>query len=213
MRIISGWAKGRKLHPPPVKGDGIRPTSDKAREAVFSIIGSRIKNAVVFDLFAGSGALGIEAMSRGASRVCFVDSHPLAIALIKENIALCMDAFDNLPPWYAECDRPSAPPIAMTIKHDLRQGLPFLSRQVLPLGLIDLLFVDPPYSQGLSLQLLQLLDTSPLLHPQSLIVMEERKSEDLPERLSRLTLTDQRKYGEARFWFYQPAEHLPHHEQ
>lgn len=170
-------------------------------------------DAVVLDLFAGTGALGIEAMSRGAARVCFVDSHPVALALIKENIALCMDAFDNLPAWYPESERPSTPPVAMTIRHDLRQGLPFLSPQVLPGGTVDILFVDPPYSQGFSLQLLQVLDTSPLLHPLSLLVMEERKNEELPERLSRLTLTDQRKYGEARFWFYQPAELTASHEQ
>lgn len=183
--------------------DIIRPTSDKAREALFSIIGSKITGAIVLDLFAGSGAIGIEALSRGARQVCFVDSHPLALDLIKQNIRLCMDAFANLPSWFQKGDTPPNQPSALTIKHDLRRGLPFFSKKILPQGNFDLIFLDPPYSQGLSSSLLQLLDTSPLLHSQTLLVIEERAHEDLPEHLSRLNLTSRRKYGEAQFWFYQ----------
>src|SRR5665648_882230 len=95
MRIISGWAKGRKLFTPPARETIIRPTSDRAREALFNIIGGQVQGASVLDLFAGTGALGIEALSRGAKNVCFVDFHPQALDLIRRNIQICMDAYDK----------------------------------------------------------------------------------------------------------------------
>lgn len=200
MRIISGWAKGRKLFTPPARTDVIRPTSDRAREALFSIIGDKIQGASVLDLFAGTGALGIEALSRGARNVCFVDYLPQALDLISRNIQLCMDARDSAA-IEINLDEPKP---ATLIKHDLRRCLPFFPKKPQVASDFDLIFVDPPYSQGLSLQLLRALDTSSLLRPHALLIVEDRAKETLPERLTRLTLVDQRKYGEAGFWFYQP---------
>ncbi|MDO9041510.1 MAG: 16S rRNA (guanine(966)-N(2))-methyltransferase RsmD [Desulfocapsaceae bacterium] len=207
MRIISGKGKGRKLFTPPVREVIIRPTSDRAREAIFNIIADRVLGASVLDLFAGTGALGIEALSRGAQNVCFVDFHPQALDLISRNIQVCMNALSQHPdahnaaPADTHMDTPS--PVTL-IKHDLRRGLPYFSKKIQSPPGFDLIFLDPPYSQGLTIQLLSAIDTSSLLRQHTLLIVEERAKETLPERLTRLTQVDQRKYGEAGFWFYQP---------
>src|SRR5690349_20918096 len=85
MRVIAGRYGGRRLQAPP--GDATRPTSDRVREALFSILGDRVEGARVLDLFAGSGALGLEALSRGAASATFVDSAPAAIRAVKANLA------------------------------------------------------------------------------------------------------------------------------
>src|SRR5918992_1338042 len=87
MRVIAGAFKGRRLKPP--TWDGLRPTSDKLRETLFNILAPRISGARVLDGFAGTGAVGIEALSRGAAHVTFVDSDRRATALIQQNLALC----------------------------------------------------------------------------------------------------------------------------
>jgi 16S rRNA (guanine966-N2)-methyltransferase len=87
MRVIAGQFKGRRLKTP--SWDGLRPTSDKLRETLFNILASRMQDAKVLDGFAGTGAIGIEALSRGAGSVTFVDADRRAIALIEENLALC----------------------------------------------------------------------------------------------------------------------------
>ena len=185
----------------------IRPTSDRAREAIFNIIADRVLGASVLDLFAGTGALGIEALSRGAQNVCFVDFHPQVLDLISRNIQVCMNALSQHPdahnavPTDTHMDTPS--PVTL-IKHDLRRGLPYFSKKIQSPPGFDLIFLDPPYSQGLTIQLLRAIDTSSLLRQHTLLIVEERAKETLPERLTRLTQVDQRKYGEAGFWFYQP---------
>jgi len=207
VRIISGSGKGRKLFTPPARENIIRPTSDRAREALFNIIADLVPGAMVLDLFAGTGALGIEALSRGAKNVCFVDFHPQALDLISRNIQICMNALSQDPDAHdAETNRihPDMSSLVTLIKHDLRRGLPFFSKKLQSPPGYDLIFLDPPYSQGLAIQLLRALDTSSLLRQHTLLIVEERAKETLPEQLTRLTLMDQRKYGEAGFWFYQP---------
>ena len=103
----------------------------------------------------------------------------------------------------AESHQDTASPVTL-IKHDLRRGLPYFSKKLQSTAGFDLIFLDPPYSQGLAIQLLRTLDTSSLLRQHTLLIVEERAKETLPEQLTRLTLVDQRKYGEAGFWFYQP---------
>jgi 16S rRNA (guanine966-N2)-methyltransferase len=207
LRIISGKGKGRKLFTPPARENSIRPTSDRAREAIFNIIADHVSSASVLDLFAGTGALGIEALSRGARTVCFVDFYPQALDLISRNIQVCMNALSQHPEVHnadliaIQTDTQSP---ATLIKHDLCRGLPYFAKKILSPPGFDLIFLDPPYSQGLAMQLLLTLDASSLLRKQTLLIVEERAKETLPERLTRLTLVDQRKYGEAGFWFYQP---------
>jgi 16S rRNA (guanine966-N2)-methyltransferase len=206
LRIISGWAKGRKLIPPPAQGNPIRPTSDRARESLFNIIAGRTQGASVLDLFAGTGALGLEALSRGAESVCFVEYLPLALTLIHKNVQICMDAFNHRPE--IDDDHGSGqflqPSPVTLIKHDLRRGLPMFTKHLPSVSGFDLIFIDPPYAQGLSAHLLRALDNSSWLRPHALLVVEERSSVTLPQDLMTLRLTDQRRYGDTGFWFYQP---------
>lgn len=192
MRIISGQARGRKLLAPG-QLKGIRPTSDRAREALFSIVGDRVAGARVLDLYAGTGALGLEALSRGASTVVFVDYHPKTIELIKKNLNTCMQSIaiaDGTPP--------------RILKHDLRRGIRIQAdldtshRQR-----FDLIFLDPPYGKGLAEKTLQDIDASQLCAENSLIIAEEARGVTLPDSFpSLLQLTDQRRYGDTKFWFY-----------
>src|SRR3954447_1010930 len=121
MRVIAGIYGGRRLQAPP--GTDTRPTSDRVREALFSILGDRVQDARVLDLFAGSGALGLEALSRGAETVTFVDDNRAAIAAIKGNLA------------------------ALKANADVRQtdALRFLGGASESGAQYDLILLDPPY--------------------------------------------------------------------
>ncbi|MFV0438734.1 MAG: 16S rRNA (guanine(966)-N(2))-methyltransferase RsmD [Desulfopila sp.] len=192
MRIISGKARGRRLTSPPGRTQDIRPTSDRAREALFSILGSVVTDSRVLDLYAGTGALGLEAFSRGAAEVIFVDMCRQALALIQRNIATCTVAGDSsrLVVW----------------RYDLRKGLPPALTAQDATNAFDLIFLDPPYSQGLSLKTLQYLSDGRIVGDNGLIVAEERSSESLPERCGVLDLHDHRVYGDSGFWFYRCSQ-------
>ncbi|MEA3466818.1 MAG: 16S rRNA (guanine(966)-N(2))-methyltransferase RsmD [Thermodesulfobacteriota bacterium] len=190
MRIISGMARGRKLFTPG-QSKSIRPTTDRAREALFSIIGTRVIAARVLDLYAGTGALGLEALSRGARQVVFVDKHHKALELIKKNCALCVQ---NMAP--EQTTR------AVIIKHDLRRSLNLIFPESPDEKVFDLVFLDPPYEQGLAQASLEALDTSQFLTSTSLVIAEECSGEKLPDSFTRLILSDQRRYGDTGLWFY-----------
>jgi 16S rRNA (guanine966-N2)-methyltransferase len=201
LRIISGYAKGLKLKGP--HGQAIRPTSDRAREALFNIIGSRVRNASVLDLFAGTGALGLEAFSRGAGHVTFVDNDPSALLLIKKNLQIVekMAASEHMRSDGAlpYC---SHKPVTV-IKYDLRRESFFLNKARTDHPLFfDLIFLDPPYEKGLSLQTLTYLDQNPILTEHGLLIAEDRAGVELPDSFSTLTIMDKRKYGDTGFWFY-----------
>ena len=122
MRVIAGTQKGRRLHGP--KGPGLRPTADRVKEALFSILGSRVAGARFLDLYAGTGAIGIEALSRGASSVTFVESNPSAGCILKTNLAACgLEADANL---------------------FLSQAETFLRSARTGTAAFDIIFADPP---------------------------------------------------------------------
>lgn len=198
MRIISGLARGRTLFSPG-QSKIIRPTADRAKEAVFSIIGERIISALVLDLFAGTGALGLEAWSRGAKQVVFVDQHIKAIELIRKNCSLCLQNMN-----------PSTQEVLIIIKHDLRRGLnlKFGKRPVPPF--FDVIFLDPPYGQGMAKETLENINNSDLCGPNTLVIAEESSGEILPDSFSQLMLSDHRRYGDTAFWFYTLKETSPH---
>lgn len=186
MRIISGSAGGRKLFTP--QNSDIRPTADRAREALFSILGPICKDATVIDFFAGTGALGLEALSRGASKAYFVDSAKQALETTAKNITMVEKSL-------------SASEIKL-IHHDLVKGLPLRQFTQLKLTQADLIIADPPYSKGLGLDILKGIEKAKLLSPLGAIVIEERFTVDLPEEMGTLALEQRRKYGEAAFWIY-----------
>jgi 16S rRNA (guanine966-N2)-methyltransferase len=196
VRIVSGIARGRTLFTPPPNERAIRPTSDKAREALFSILGRVVDGAKVLDLFAGTGALGLEAFSRGAASVIFVDVDRKARELILRNISRLFS-------------HSSHSEKLQVVTEDLTGNLwPNNLQRFAPEG-FDLIFADPPYGQDLSLATLVTLDKSALLSENGMLVLEERFSIALPEKLPRLCQVDQRRYGEAGLRFYQcPTEPL-----
>lgn len=175
MRIISGKLGGRRLYSS--SGDSIRPTSDRVREAVFSILSYRVGDAMVLDLFAGTGALGIEAASRGAAAVVCIDNSPNAIRLIQKNMNSLALA-DTL----------------TVVKWDIARNLNCLQAAK---PLYDLVFLDPPYEKGLVEKTLDNLHRCQGIKPGATLVVEHTARELLPEDRPYLELRDQRKYGKT----------------
>lgn len=175
MRIIGGQLRGKKLSP--VRSSVVRPTSDRLREAVFNIVSGRIEGATVLDLYAGTGALGIEALSRGAHRAVFVDRSRQAVALISRNIQLC-----------------GLQHRSTVIRWDIIRNLNCLSNQ--DQG-FDLVFVDPPYDRGLVRPTLQTLLQQRLLAATAQLIVEHSLSEEIAPIPDGLDIRDSRKYGKT----------------
>jgi len=190
LRIIGGTIRGRRLLVPGKRSDrrGIRPTAARAREAVFNIIGPAVKDAEVLDLFAGTGAMGLEALSRGARGALFIDNNPGAVSLITRNIALCGFA-----------DRTTV------LCRDLSRAFVFL-RECMPPAGFTLVFVDPPYGHGDGTGVIARLDETEIIAMNGLVVFEHPAGSLLPEAVGSLQLFDQRRYGEAGFKFYRCLE-------
>ncbi len=168
MRIVAGTHRGRRLVAPP--GRDTRPTSDRVREAVFSILGP-LEGAAVLDLFAGSGALGLEALSRGAARVTFVERAPAALKAIAANVAaLGVDADVR------------ARDVRAFVRDASAAGGPY-----------DLVFLDPPYRDAAGLG--PALELAPLLAAGGRAVSESDRRE--PLALAGLAVTDERRYGDT----------------
>lgn len=181
MRVTGGMARGRLLKSP--KGMDIRPTTDKVRGAVFNILGQDFCGFSVLDLFAGTGSVGIEALSRGAEFAVFVDISLHSIKIIKENLSLC--GYQDL---------------GAVLRRDLNKGLPF-NHDLLQKG-FDLVFIDPPYGKGLIPPLIDQISALGLLSRGSLVVAECSKNEDLPPAIGHLALADTRIYGDTKICLY-----------
>jgi len=177
LRIVSGTLKGRRLSTP--RGMDIRPTSDKVREAVFNILPREFPFEKVLDLFAGTGAMGLEALSRGAREATFVDSGAEAIALIKKNIESCGVE--------ARVYRSGA---GDSLKQFARKGEKF-----------DLIIIDPPYSSTLLKEAIEAIDRGGILAPGGAIVAETTKRMALEADLKSLELFDERRYGDTVVYF------------
>ena len=181
MRVIAGLCKGRKLHPP--KGFPIRPTADHLRESLFNILVGQIEDACILDLFAGTGSLGIEALSRGARSCVFIDKTRQAVDLIRRNLAACRLT-----------DR------GMVLQKDILRGLEFLT----PRGLeFDVVFADPPYERGYVKPVLESLNACDAILDDGAIVVEHSRSEVVPEQMTHLRQSSQRRYGKTLVSFYE----------
>jgi len=181
MRVTGGSSKGRLLVS--IKGQDIRPTSSKVREAVFNIIGNDLSGMNVLDLFAGTGIMGMEALSRGANFTLFIDDSNKAIKLINKNLSIC--GFD---------DR------GFTFKKDLKEGLP--SHNLLFKGNIDLVFIDPPYGKSLIPGVLEEVSLNGIMSSDSIIVTESMKDDVLPKEFGDLKLIKSKVYGETKINMY-----------
>jgi 16S rRNA (guanine966-N2)-methyltransferase len=180
MRIVAGTAKGRKLTVP--KGLGVRPTTDRVREALFSSIGARIRGASILDLFAGTGALGLESLSRGAASAVFVERHKAHLAVLGRNIATC--GFTD------RCRLVDGDSMA-ALKQLQREGRTF-----------DIVFLDPPYRSLLLERALRFLAESSLLSEQALVIAEHPAG-DPPGPLGGLVIASQKRYGKTVLSFVQ----------
>lgn len=179
MRIITGSAKGAKLKAP--RGLDTRPTADRVKESVFNILGSRVEAAQVLDLFAGTGNLGLEALSRGALRAVFIDRSAASVAVIKEN-ALHTRLISQ----------------TSIIKSDVGQTLDRLERSG---QIFTLVFCDPPYNRGLVQATLTQLATGRLLAENSIIVVEHSQHEAILTEWTGFPVTRTECYGETRVSF------------
>lgn len=187
MRITGGTAKGRNLAGPKSGCTLIRPTSDRVREALFSIIAADIPSSTVLDLYAGTGALGLESLSRGAVAAVFVDQSKQALALIQNNLSRCF-AGAKAALFQVDLARPDS---FARLKNRLPAEMRF-----------DLIFLDPPYEKTLAEKTLAGIEQERLLKEDGLLIAEERKTARLPEQCGSLRLVDQRSYGETGLWLY-----------
>ncbi|MBM4429254.1 MAG: 16S rRNA (guanine(966)-N(2))-methyltransferase RsmD [Chloroflexi bacterium] len=178
MRVIAGEAKGRRLFSVP--GETTRPITDRVKSALFNILGERVPEARFLDLFAGTGGVGIEALSRGATKATFVERNERALSTIRRNLAATGLA------GRARVVRSDA--FKFIAAH---QGQPF-----------DIVYVAPPQYQGLWARTLLALDPSPLLAENGLVVVQIYPKEYAPQPLQRLVLTERRKYGSTLLCFY-----------
>jgi 16S rRNA (guanine966-N2)-methyltransferase len=182
MRIISGNFKGKRLKAP--KGQTLRPTSDRVKESIFNILGREINGKTVLDLFAGTGNLGIEALSRGAARVVFVEKGRQAIRVIEQNLSQCGM-------W----------PRSEIIQKDVHRAIGVLGRRG---DCFDLVLMDPPYERGLVERTLKKLQAHTIYHEGSVVVIEHDRREPLPDLREAWTLTLQRRIGDTLLSFMSP---------
>lgn len=183
MRVIAGSARGRRLAC--LRGERIRPTQDRVREAVFGSLTPWLLDSVVLDLFAGTGAWGIEALSRGAAAVAFLDRERDACDLIEKNLAACG--------W----------PLTAGVRVLRREALAWLaSPAAVGEGPWTLIFADPPYRENIGERILRLVGQGRLLADNGLLVLEGRKTESLPRRQGTLILYKEKLYGDTKISYY-----------
>ena len=185
MRVIAGIYRSRILKT--LKGLALRPTSDKLRETLFNVLGPDLTGAHFVDLFAGTGAIGIEALSRGASEVVFIENHPPAATLIRRNL-------DSL------AVRSGATVLAV----DALRGLAMLAtRKMEAAPGFTHIFLDPPYAASKDYaRVLEFLGSADLLASGGIVVAEHRRSFDLPEEAGALRRFRVLKQGDAALSFY-----------
>lgn len=186
MRVISGTAKGKKLKMVP--GDTTRPITDRTKEALFNILGNWIIDARVLDLFAGTGAIGIEALSRGAAHVTMLDTSPAATRTIGENL------------------RTTGLATGATVLR--KDAFRFLQNSPTETPPFDLIYVAPPQYKQLWARALEIIDAQPdeWLLPNGAVIVQIHPIEFAELSLRHLTMYDERKYGSTLLCFFERVE-------
>lgn len=184
MRIIAGQFRGRNFYTP----KDIRPTQGIVRKAVFDLLRQDLEKAAFLDLFAGSGAMGLEALSRGAREAVFIEKVPRYAEIIRENIEILNAPFQSKG-GRAEVVLEDA---FAAIKRFARQGKKF-----------DIIFADAPYGAGLAKKILKTLSAHDIVNPVCAVVLEHEVSEILPASEGRFLLLERRKYGSVAVSIYQ----------
>lgn len=188
MRVIAGKYKGRKLQTPP--NYDIRPTTDKAKEALFSILTNDVYGSRVLDLFAGTGGLGIEALSRGAEYCLFADYSKVGLNLVRQNVEHCK--IDETVKYQTGDYRKVLSRIGGRIEDGIEE--PF-----------DIILLDPPYDKGYMDEALRLISEEGILSEDGVIVAEHRKEEKLPEEAYGFVKEKERRYGIVMLSIYRNA--------
>lgn len=184
MRVITGTARGRRLRT--LDGNDVRPTTDRVKEAIFSVIQFDIEGRRILDLFAGSGQMGIEALSRGASEAVFVDCSSDSIAVVRENLRIC-----------------GLNKAAVVVQGDANSYLaPRAGRRE-----FDYAFLDPPYGRGILQSVLP--GVASVVKTGGAIICESPCDEELPETVGEFSADRQYRYGRIKVTFY----HVPEKEE
>lgn len=183
MRVITGSVKGKWLVTP--KGNRVRPTSDRIKEALFSILGNKVVDSIFLDCFAGTGSIGIEALSRGAKKCYFIDDHRESLAIIRENLHIT-----NL------LNR------SKIISKNSMSGIREISSYCKKM---DIVFLDPPYLKELIHPTLLTIMDSNILHSSSLVIVEHSKKDALKHQ-DGLYCFKQRTYGNTVLSFFMKEE-------
>lgn len=184
MRVVAGTAKGRQLKGPKIPGT--RPVMDRVKTALFDILAPQIRNTRFLDLFAGTGSIGIEALSRGAARATFVELSPEILKLVRENLAITRLTSN-----------------AETVRAD---AFKFLESAHAAGTRYDIVYVAPPQYEGLAARAVACLDTAPLTEPGGTVIVQihPRERSDLDAlTLRRLHTVDERRYGSTLLIFYE----------
>ncbi|MDW8801068.1 16S rRNA (guanine(966)-N(2))-methyltransferase RsmD [Clostridium sp. A1-XYC3] len=185
MRIIAGLAKGRKLLSP-IGAGTTRPTLDRIKESMFSIIQNRVYGSRTLDVFAGTGSLGLEAASRGAKECYLIDKSPQTYPFLAKNI-------ENLKFGH----------ICKSLNMDSYKALEDLARK----GLVfDIIFLDPPYLKNMIPPAVEIIEREELLDKEGIIVTKIDSEEELYEGTDNIILFDYRKYGNTTVCFYKYKE-------
>jgi 16S rRNA (guanine966-N2)-methyltransferase len=193
MRVIAGIYRSRILQS--LKGLALRPTSDYLRGTLFNVLGPGVSGSRFLDVFAGTGAVGIEALSRGASHVAFIEKHAPSAALIKKNLA-ALEIKSGTTVISADAVR-----ALETLQAKQKGGTAY-----------DYIFIDPPYAASEDYaRVLQHLASSTLLASDGILVVEHRKTFDLPESVGPLTRVRVLRQGDAALSFYRHPTAVPKH--
>jgi len=180
MRVIAGSHRGRRLTGP--QGTVLRPTSDKVREALFSILGTQVSGHRFLDLYAGTGAVGIEALSRGASAVTFVESDPMAVQLLRKNLRTCQ--------------------LLDRAQIHVAQTAAFLDRADWWNAPYDILFADPPYAALDELNVLIHAWRPGLLSEHAAMIIEQDVHTALPASIDHAALVRRYQYGDTALYLF-----------
>jgi 16S rRNA (guanine966-N2)-methyltransferase len=209
MRVVTGEAKGRKLKGP--KTIGARPIIDRVKQALFNILASRVEDARFLDLFAGTGSVGIEALSRGAASATFIELDHKMLAVVRENLritglddraeTLRADAFKFL---QNELPHAQQAPLGQHKKQSKTSPVE-THKPPRPTAPYDIIYVAPPQYHEMAARALGILDTSPLIASAGLVIIQIHPKERdgvVAMPLTRLALTDERRYGSTLLLFY-----------
>jgi 16S rRNA (guanine966-N2)-methyltransferase len=185
VRVIAGTARGRALKAVP--GVGTRPTTDKVKEAIFSMIGPYFHGGLGLDLFAGTGGLGIEAISRGIDRVVFIDLEKTSIQVIQDNLKAI--GFTDQSEVY---------------RNEAMRALKVLSKRALK---FDLIFLDPPYKMKQADEILLQMQQMEMVKEQATVVVEHEAAHAYGDTIGRFHLRKRSSYGETAITIYDYSDH------